>query len=104
MVVGALAPFLLLLEGGVVLSGWGEIRAVLLFGPVFGGSMAYYLHRTRHVEQRHGRFAAVVLSSGLAGAATAAVAHELGYLASTWWIAAGFVLGALLAVWLEISN
>ena len=46
MVLGLVGPFVVPVLGGVLLPLEREyVRIVVLFGPVFGGAMAYFLHR-----------------------------------------------------------
>ncbi len=91
MGAGAVGPFAL----GYIPSSGAELRLLLLFGPVFGGAMAYFLHRLHRVHRRHGEYPWVVLSGALAGGATAGIAFDFGYLSSPWHVAAGAAFGAL---------
>jgi len=95
MVVGLIAPFLIMVQAFTFPRSWDQLRMIVLFGPVFGGSMAYFLHRFRSVERSRGEFAWFVLAGALAGGATAGIAFDFDYLPSPWLIPAGFFLGGV---------
>lgn len=97
MVLGLVGPFVMPLLGGSLPPFRREhIRLVVLFGPVFGGAMAYFLHRYRKVQDRVGTYWGTVFAGGLAGGATAALAFDLGYLTALWQVGAAVVAGAAL--------
>ena len=99
-VLGFLAPFFFV---GYIPTSLPELRLVLLFGSVFGGSMAYCLHRYRHIERTRGGLTWTLLSGALAGGATGGIAYDLGYFTSVGHILLAVGVGAVLGgfAWLH---
>ena len=99
-VLGVLAP---LFFAGYIPSSPADLRMLILFGSVFGGSMAYCLHRYRHVERTRGALTWTSVSGALAGGATGAMAYDLGYFTSGWHIVVAMSVGAVLGglAWLH---
>lgn len=102
MLCGLLGPFVIpLINFTLPRYNPTQLRMVVLFGPVFGGMFAYFIHRFRRFERSVGTFWFAVFAGGLAGGATASLAYDFGYLTELWQVGAGALGGALLIVFIS---
>ena len=107
-----IGAFLGLVGGAAVLMrtevGSGGSRAVaglLIFGPLFGGAVAFFLDRYEapldealSLRSRPEGVGRVAAAGAMAGGGTGGVAYLLGFLPSPWYILGGFAFGAVLVV------